>query len=408
MQRKRFHAPMRPARSLPRIRFGPPSFGIGMLAAVLLGCAGDSPGPMGGDDSLPTIRGRVVTVGGGEVDGLRATWRSRGGSEAESATVGPDGTFEIVSDREDPRGELLIDGDAPRRFHPFLYPLHADSISDPVIVMVPRRWTIRAGEYRGQAVDTPLDPVVEDDAENYLYSYFWAQGDPRPEPVRYLLDLATWPEDRMPARVAFDRQDGTTPVSPQDSIAVWSVLDRMEEVFGLDLFEPAVADPSWWPEPWIEDPGFVPGVIRVVLEPPTWHGRPLVQESPLTWDQDLGVWAAAGRFSAFRVQHRLLAGGLLVVGEFEPFRLSDGLIPWETVLMHEVLHVLGVGHTCRIPSPQGPCMRTAEPSPYDVAYMELLREAMRIEGEEETFLGIVPALIGERRVILGLPALPTL
>lgn len=408
MRRPRFHALTRRAGCIPAVRFRAPPAPVAILAATALGCAGDSPGPTGGGDG-PAIRGRVVAVGGGEVDGLRATWRARGGSEGESVGIASDGTFEIRSGRADPRGELLIDGDAPRAFHPFLYPMHADSISDLVIAMVPRRWTIRSGEHRGQVVDTPLDPVVEDDADNYLYSYFWGQGDPRPDPVRYLLDLATWPADRLPARVAFDRQDGATPVSAQDSAAVWSVLDRMEAVFGLDLFEPAVADPSWWPGPWSgEDPGFVPGVIRVVLDPPTWHGRPLGDEAPVAWDEELGAWASGGRFSALRVRHRRLDGGLLVVGAFEPLRLSDGFIPWETVLMHEVLHVLGVGHTCRIPSPQGPCMRTAEPSPYDVAYMELLREAMRIEREEETFLGIVPAMIGERRVILGLPALPTL
>lgn len=381
-----------------------------LLLVLLLAAPGCAESPAGaspeGDGPFPVIRGRVVAAGGGDASGLRATWRARDGSGGDAAPVAADGSFEIRATRADPAGELTIDGDPPRAFHPFLYPLHADSVSDLTIVMVPRQWTIRAGEHAEQVVDTSLDPVVDDDARNFLYSYFWGQAEPRADPVRYLLDLAVRPLEAMPARVAFDRQGGANPVSPQDSAAVWGVLDRMEEVFGLDLFEPAVAEPAWWSEPWRDDPGLVPGVIRVVLEPPTWHGNPLGETAPISWDQELGTWADEGRFSAFRVRHRLLDGGLLIVGAFEPFQLSDGMIPWETVLTHEMLHVLGAGHTCRIPSPQGPCMRTAEPSPHDVAYMELLRETLRLEREEGTFLGIMPAVIGERRLLLGLPALP--
>lgn len=73
-----------------------------------------------------------------------------------------------------------------------------------------------------------------------------------------------------------------------------------------------------------------------------------------------------------------------------------------------MLHVLGVGHTCRVASPQGPCLRTAEPSKWDVAYTELLRETLRLEREHGTPLGLVPAIIGERKELLDLPALPTL
>jgi len=378
---------------------------LSLLAAVP-GCSDGPPGP-GNDRTDLVIRGRVVSVDATAVGGLRATWRARGGSAGRSANVAADGAFEIVA--EPAAGELLIDEDPPRRFHPFLYPLHADSLSDPVIVMIPRRWTIGGhGDYEGQAVDTPLDPVVEDDAGQYLYSYFWGQGEPRATPTRYLLDLATWPLDAVGARVAFDRQGGANPVSAQDSALIWGVFDRLGAIFGVDLFEPAVADPSWWPDPWsTEDPGYVPGVIRVILDPPTWHGVPLGDPDAEEWDQELGAWAMGGRFSAFRVRRRLLDGGVLLVGGFQPLRLADGLIPWETVLMHEMLHVLGVGHTCRVPSPQGPCMRTAEPSPQDVAYMELLRETLTTDRASEAFLGIMGAVIGERRVLLGLPALPT-
>lgn len=380
---------------------------VPVVAALVLvtGCAESLPGP-GADGDPFVLRGQVVAADGGDVEGLTVTWRAPGAAgNGDAATVGADGTFEI-STRTGPLGELLVDG-TPRRFHPFLYPFQANSLVDATLVLVPLRWTIRSGEYAGQVVDTSLDPAVDDDAGNYLYSYFWGQGDPRDDPVRYLLDLATWPADRMPATVAFDRQGGANPVSAQDSIDIWAVLDRMEAVFGLDLFEPRVADPAWWPEPWdAADPGLIPGVIRVVLDPPSWFGILLADEDPDVWEEDLGAWAPDGPFQRFRVRRRLIDGGALIVGAFQPLQLADGLIRWETVLMHEMLHVMGAGHTCRIPSPQGPCMRTAEPSPEDVAYMELLRETIRLEREHDTFLGVVPALIGERRVLFGASALP--
>lgn len=53
-------------------------------------------------------------------------------------------------------------------------------------------------------------------------------------------------------------------------------------------------------------------------------------------------------------------------------------------------------------------MRTPEPSKYDVAYMELLRAVLRIEREHDTALSVIPAIIGQRRMLLGLPALPRL
>lgn len=46
------------------------------------------------------------------------------------------------------------------------------------------------------------------------------------------------------------------------------------------------------------------------------------------------------------------------------------------------------------------------PSRYDVAYIELLRETIHLQRSLGTTLGVVPAVIGERRLMLGLSALP--
>lgn len=374
------------------------------LLVLAAACSGETTPP-----TLPVIRGHVHAAGGGSVSGLRASWRGDGAQDTDVATVGADGAFAIQLSTADAGGELLIDGDPPRGFHPFLFPFDVDELADVDVVLVPRAWTIQSGIYAGQTVETHLDPVMDDDASRMRYSYFFGQPEPFADPTRYLVELMSWPASRFPAQVAFDHRHGAAAFTAQDSADIWGVLDQMEAVFGLNLFEPIEADPGWWPDevdPY--DPVVIPGVIRLVFLPPSWGALPLGDEDPLVWEQDLGTWASDGRFTTFQLDHQLLSGGSLLVGALEPLRLADGLIPWQTVLMHEMLHVLGVGHTCRIPSPQGPCLRTAEPSPRDVAYMELLRETMRLEREYGTLLGILPATIGERRVLLQLPALPAL
>lgn len=361
--------------------------------------------------NLPAIRGRAFAVGGGDLSGLWATWHPTGKNVVDSARVGADGSFEIHTSAEAAGGELRIDGSAPRAFHPFLYPFSIDSLArgQVAVILVPRSWTIRKGLFEGQVVETRLDPVMDDDTDRLLYSYYFGQGDPLVDPVRYRLDLMTWPLDHLPAKAAFDHRHGSPSMTSQDSIDIWSVLDRMEGIFGIDLFQPAEADPAWWPDQVTYTAAdLVPGVVRLSFGSLGWGSKPLSDEPVLTWDQDLDGWATGGRFTSFQVRHTHLNGGDLTIRSLDSLRLADGLIPWQTVLMHEMMHVLGVGHTCRVPSTQGPCMRTAEPSRYDVAYVELLRETMRLEEEHRTFLGIMPATIGERKMLLGLPALPTL
>lgn len=408
-------APVLPDRRFPERlaicrRCGPEWAALLALSLFLLAACGENgTGPPDPGDG-PVLRGTVHAVGDESPDGLWAVWRTEDGGTADSARVQSDGDFEIQASRMDSEGELLVDGTEPRTFHPFLFPFHVDALDGVDLLMIPRSWTIRSGIYRDETVPTPLDPAVEDDADQLLYSYYFAQPHPRDAPVRYLLDLMTWPTENLPAKVAIDHAGSSTELSAADSAAVWEVLDRMEEVTGLDLFEPVVADPSWWTDDTSTSGGepFEPGIIRLVHAPPQWRGLPQGEEDGSVHDRDLGSWAEDGRFTAFRERRRPLSAGTLVVGELEPLRLADGFIPWETVLVHETLHVLGVGHTCRIPSPMGPCMRTSEISRDDVAYMELLRETLRLARELEIPEAMMPSVIGERRILLGLPALPGL
>jgi hypothetical protein len=373
------------------------------LLPLVLACS-DGTGPE--DQVYAVITGQAHAPGAAPLSTLTAVWRSDDGTIENSAALDEEGRFDIEVTSTESSGELLIrdDGDA---YHPFLFPFEVQELEDVDVVMVPRSWTIQRGTHEGETVDTSLDPVVEDKADQFLYSYFFGQPFPRDAPEIYLLDLMLWDADQLPARVAFDHPNETAEITPTDSAAIWGVLDRIEEVTGVDYFEPAEADPTWWPEPTGPYGGDrIEGVIRLIHHPPNWSGLGLSGAEPVDWERDLGGWVDRGRFDAVRVSRTYLDAGNVVIGELEPLQLADGLVPWETVLTHEVMHVLGVGHTCRIPSPMGPCDRTAEPSAYDVAYMELLRSVLELQEEWGTELGMMPAIIGERRVLLGESALP--
>ena len=376
------------------------------VAAVLAlgaGACGDDAGPGSGVPG-PVLEGRLHAVGGGEIGVLWARWARPDGG-VDSARVASDGSFLLATTGDGSAGVFSVDGPAPRDFHPVAIPLDATTAGTLDLLLIPTTWTIANGRYSGTVVSTPLDPVVDDDAATGRYSYFFGQQDPFDAPVRYLIEPMAWPVGNLPALVAFDRESSDLATSPADSAAIWQVFDGMEDAIGLDLFEPAAADSTWWPAGTDPSEPVQAGLIRIVRRSGRWQGRPESTEPELVFEGDLGAWGSDGRFSSFVERQRRLDAGLLMIGELEPLRLADGEHPWQTIVVHEMMHVLGVGHTCRIASPMGPCLRTAEPSAADVAYMEMLR-AIVTTARADPWQGVVPSIIGERRIVLGLSALP--
>ena len=275
------------------------------VSLLLVGCEDDPAMP----DPGPPIQGRVVAVDGGDITGLTVTWRTDETPAGVSGSILGDGTFTLQPADASESGELLIDDPAPRAYHPFLFPFHRDSVGGSDLLLVPMTWTIVEGDYAGRSVPVSLDLAMEDDAGNFLYSYFWAQPEPFNAPTTYRVELVTWLEEAFPLDVAMDHANSTSVIAPADSAAIWGVLNRMEAGFGRDLFRPVVADPSWWTAPWIEDPQPVSGVVRVVHDPPAWRGPFHTVGDPTEWSVELGSWAQGGRFSAFEVTRQFLDAG---------------------------------------------------------------------------------------------------
>lgn len=331
----------------------------------------------------PVLRGRVVAADGGRMDTLRAwvRWRAAGDTtvRADSAGVDSAGRFALPV----PVGaadslELIVDAaDRARRvYHPALIRIHRrDAQAEQGVILVPRRWTIAAGRYAGEAVEisphrarTPVCPRC---------SVFWVRIQPQgQDPVRF----QGWPASRFPLRVGFDREHSVPVGAAPDSAAFWRGIQNVEDAFGMDLFRPVRYTQTL--AQGLDEDG-PDDVVLVMIDP----------SLPVA-----GLTMVLGRrgmveYAAVSLQRRgvvLTDYGLELIG-------------------HEMMHALGFGHTCAWRSVSAdlqrcPQMRTSSPSPEDVAHAQVLYRVRDLQRAGTLRWGLDAAVAGERVRVLGIPA----
>jgi hypothetical protein len=268
--------------------------------------------------------------------------------------------------------------------------------------LVPLTWTIENGPYAGQEVEISLAAATERARDGG--SFIWSQD------IGTLIDAA-WPADLLPLPVAFHYDSSDLPITPEDSIAFWEATDRLQEHYGQTLFEPAVLPPGAGVQVGmgVQVPEWV--TIRVdaalatagAVAYPYWTRR---NPGPHGWSLTDGTVG----------QVQLWAGAVV-------FGHASGLSNhW--LVMHEMAHIFGLGHTCAWPSILGGsnsgCPGHEVASPEDVAYEQLKRAVgqLRIEAEggrmvmgqahrerapDRIMFGLEYSRLGERVVLLGLP-----
>lgn len=205
----------------------------------------------------------------------------------------------------------------------------------------PKVWTVDAGKYRGMEVE------IRPRAAGSLSrggEHFWRFSNSSGAPQR----VVGWSGERFPIPLAFRGGDrGSLDVA--DSIRFWRIVSDLESDLGTRLFRPVTLAPD-------EDPT---DVVIVSLQ----AQRTIESQATtlITWDQ-------LGNISDGRILFRDAASA------------TD-----QHVVAHELMHVLGFGHTSAWPS----IMRgsvAAEASSLTVEDVAYAQVALRARGVQERLI----------------------
>lgn len=389
--------------------------GRAAIAAILVLVGGLSLGPTSSaapprSSPVVDVRGRLVPLGDRPLGPHRVTVHS---SRDSASTVTTGGTFALRVRSADEVLRVRVDAASPvdRRFHPALFRAPVAELQAGVtVLMIPFEWTVQRGRYEGTTVEISmheafyapemaLPPYLDGEIRDDLYRAAPARWDPADRPVP------------VPIRTAAPEVKTLT---ARDSASIWESINETEEVFGRDLFRPPTAGEY---EDWEELRKPPDGALGVIVDTvggthECTGGGYRRGEKVWEWPPTLAkVWQdpppAGYTADAVRIRSAL---NIYCRHLFEN-RSQRAVI---SALQHELLHALGFGHGCTIPShmayrcePETNRIRTFDISPYDVAYWEL-REAV-FDGAQthDTRLAFLPALFGERALVRDLHPIPS-
>jgi hypothetical protein len=275
---------------------------------------------------LPRLAGVVVAAG--SESGVQA--RVRFASIAGQAMTETDarGRFDAplrIQAREGAVCILPIGADSAA-YRLATLPVATPGFRDVRVALLPKRWHIVDGSMRGTDVEIKLAAAM---SRWESEPGFW-----RVSTRTAGAHLVAWTPDSLPIPVVF-RRGGRSPISPADSVAFWELARGLERIVGRALFTPATAGPT------------IDGRDRIVVE------------------VDEGLRQAGSTFITYGQTGRIIDALVTVQ--------RRALLGDSRVVMHELLHALGAGHTRAWLSIMntaglGPSLPTAE----DVAYLQVL------------------------------------
>jgi hypothetical protein len=229
-----------------------------------------------------------------------------------------------------------VDASAP--YHAADVRVHAPrELGSLRIALVPTVWRIDAGTYQGR--DVPID--ANRAMQRTRGPGFWRLVPLSGTAPRRLLG---WAERDLPLHLAFDRRRSVDAITAADSVAFWTAAQQMERDLGMRLFMPADIEDS----------------ARVFVVP-----------------VEVGDQNAEGHTFLTSAAEGDATDGVVLLRRSATLRDSH-------VVTHELLHLLGFGHTEAWPTVSVPA-GGSEPrlTVSDVAYAQLayrLRRAQRETG----------------------------
>jgi hypothetical protein len=395
---------MNPSNPLART----PAPALLVAAVALLGACGVEPaGPNLPPEPQGYVSGRVHALGTVSSSGSGLTVRVAWNGHARSVTVASDGSFAVpVFGDMSGFGALTIEPDADAGVHAAYVPITPGDVGGQLhLALVPRRWTIRAGDYAGTSV--PIDPDLA--ADSRVMPSFWGFYFPFTQEGALQTitsaslwsgELRTWPAKAFPVSVVLDRPASNAKIEARDSAAFWAHVETLEAALGRDVFEPATLDDV----PILSGTRRALNTVLVQVDTAQAVEGYGDADAPDAWSWHFGADAESWSGSPVR---RVEAGSADMNGA--RLRLRDPqLLSHRRIVIHELMHVLGAGHGCSWASVQTYCasLATDIPTPADVAHLEVLEAVRALEATTGARWGLLAAVMGHRAVTLGLPPVP--
>jgi hypothetical protein len=299
---------------------------------------------------VPAVAGRLYTLDGAPPPAARVVVRALG--RTDSLTTGASGAFSVRLLRTpwDSVDVSVVPAD-PRYYPARLRLGDPRELGDLGVLLLPRSWTTTGPTFGGRTLAVSPSAAIARSADG---ARFWRleRGEPRSTWLP-----AGWRDALLPVHVSFSATHGER-VTPDDSAAFWRIARALERDLDARLFEPA-ADPGEEGQ----------GTIHVVVD-----------RSSHDPGYTIASWNASG-----------------MIGEATMIFRAPSLLGDATVVTHELMHAIGMGHTSSWPSIMNPGgAGTTALSPSDVAYAQLLLRIVRVQEAKGAFYGVVEAAAGER------------
>jgi hypothetical protein len=279
------------------------------------------------------ISGRVITIDAAVPPAVRI--EVRGAGRRDSIPV-RDARF--AARFEVPLGEAITIHVSPEdtTYHEVAVRIDDErELERLVIALIPKSFRIEAGPHEGQEVAIDAATAMARVAGT---APFWRLVPYSGTGPRKLLG---WRESVLPLHIAFAREPSSETITAADSIAFWETARRMERDVGRSLFMAADASS--------DTAGL--GFIRVVVRSQGAEGHTFV------------AWSQSGDASEGTLTFRRAAV------------LRD-----PHVVTHELVHLLGFGHSGSWPTVAQPSGGTQSGlTPHDVAYIQLAMKLRRLQ-----------------------------
>lgn len=318
------------------------------------------------------IRGQVWSADGSPTAGLRVA--VYGDAQVDSASTDSAGRFVVpLSAREGDSVRVVVDAAEPaaRVFHPSVAGLRRSEWDDEVrMILVPRRWGIATGAHAGDTVDVSVARGFAPPCRGCRSGLFQKTGSSRG--VTRTSSVPAWRPGSFPLRVAFDHEYSSEAISGRDSVAFWRDVADLEAELGMHLFRPASAASTG----------------------PLGDGP----------DDVVLVWVERGMRAAGLGSVSYLGGGDITYGTVRIHDASAFITPDAPALVpHEMIHTLGLGHTCAWYSVMAdvtrcPAQRASAPTSTDVAYVQLHLAMGALQRQHRARWALDAALRGEEEI----------